>query len=108
MASILTVALVMGCAVCFIVCDTMAAHWGKNGSNLALVAVIICSPAGYLLFGYLNKKFQLSVVAGWVNVSICIGTVLVGWLLFKDELTIRHWIGLSLAVASIVVLMTGR
>ena len=99
---------VVGCAACFITCDTLAATWAKQGSNKALVALILLSPAGYLAFGYLNTKFQLALVAGWVNVLIAIGTILVGWLLFKDQLSMRHWCGLALALASIVVLTTGK
>lgn len=99
---------VVGCALCFVFCDSMAALWGKKGNLWALAALIIFSPAGYLMFGYLNMKFKLALVAGWVNVLIAIGTILVGWLAFREQLSSRELCGLGLAIVAIAVLMTGK
>jgi multidrug transporter EmrE-like cation transporter len=92
------------CALLFVVCDTLAANWGKNGSTSSLVAVIFLAPFSYLLFGYLNQHYPLSVVSAWVVVILCICTVLIGIFYFKDPLTTRQMVGLALAIVAISLL----
>lgn len=93
------------CGGLFILCDSLAAHWGKNQSITSLIAVIILAPFSYILFGYLNQKYPLSIISAWIVLAICIGTVLIGIFVFNDQLTFKQCIGLALAILSISLLI---
>lgn len=93
------------CAGLFVICDTLAANWGKNGSFASLVIVIILAPFSYGLFGYLNQKYPLSIVSAWVVLVLCISTVLIGIFYFHDQLSLQQGIGLGLAIVSILLLV---
>ena len=97
--------IVIVCGGLFILCDSLAAHWGKNNSINALIAVILIAPLSYILFGYLNQRYALSVISAWTVLVICIGTVLVGIFFFHDQLTLKQSIGLFMAIISITLLI---
>jgi multidrug transporter EmrE-like cation transporter len=100
-----TLGLVCGCAACFIVCDIISALWAKTNNIKYLLAVILLAPFGYIFFGFLNSRYQLSEVGGWVNIAIAVGTVSIGIVFFGDELTARKMAGLVLAFIAVVLLM---
>lgn len=95
---------VLLCSALFVACDTLAANWGKNGSTSSLVTVIVLAPFSYVLFGYLNQRYALSVVSAWVVLALCISTVLIGLTYFHDPVTPRQSAGLALAVVAISLL----
>ena len=94
------------CASLFVVCDTLAAHWGKNGSTASLIAVIILAPFSYILFGYLNQRYPLAIVSAWVVLVLCVATVLIGIFFFGDHLTFRQGIGVVLAIIAMSLLVS--
>lgn len=93
------------CASLFVVCDVLAANWGKNGSILSLVAMILLAPFSYVLFGYLNQKYPLSVISAWVVLALCVSTVFIGIVFFHDQLSLRQGVGVALAVVAISLLV---
>jgi multidrug transporter EmrE-like cation transporter len=98
-------ALLFACALLFVVCDGLAANWGKTGSQRSLVAVVALAPFSYILFGYVNKKMALAVSSAWVTLFLCISTVLIGFFYFGETLTGRQIAGLILAILAIVLLI---
>lgn len=89
------------CALAFSVCDTLVAHWAKNGSHTALAVAMILAPVGYLLFGYLNTRVDLSIAGGLVNASIVLFTALAGYFLFGETDIKRS------QIVGLVFIMTG-
>ena len=92
------------CAALFVLCDALAANWGKNGSTASLLAVVVLAPVSYALFGYLNQRYALSVLSAWVVLALCISTVLIGLFYFHDEVSLRQYAGLGLAVVAVSLL----
>ena len=92
------------CAALFIICDGLAANWGKNGSTFSLYLLLISSPLAYLAFGYLNQRYALSVASAWIVLTVCVSSILMGIFLFDDQLTMRQGAGLVLAICSVSLL----
>ncbi len=98
--------VLMACASMFVICDTLAAHWGKNGSLVSLALAVILAPLSYILFGYLNQKYPLAVASAWITLILCLSTVLIGIFFFNDQPSTRQWIGLVLAIIAMSLLVT--
>lgn len=94
----------LGAAALFILCDSLAAHWGKTQSWVSLAIVLVLGPFAYILFGLLNESKSLAVSSGMVNIMLIIGTVLVSVFVFKESLTLREWIGLGFGVIALVLM----
>jgi multidrug transporter EmrE-like cation transporter len=62
------------------------------------------APFGYILFGKLNESTSLSIASGLVNMTIIIGTVLVGVFIFHDALTTKQIIGLLFAILAVALM----
>lgn len=88
----------------FIVCDSLSANWGKTGNITSLIIMFNLAPFGYILFGKLNESTSLSIASGLVNMTIIIGTVLVGIFVFHDTLSTRQIIGLVSAVLAVALM----
>ncbi len=97
-------AAIIVCSALFVICDALAANWGKNNSSASLVAVIVLAPFTYAMFGYLNQRYALSILSAWVVLGLCVSTVFIGIFYFHDEISTRQGIGLGLAVAAISLL----
>ena len=89
----------------FVLCDFLAAKWGKHGSTAALIAVIPLAPFSYIMFGYLSQKYPLAVISSWTVLAICLCTVALGIFYFGDELTYRQGAGVLLSLLSIALLV---
>jgi drug/metabolite transporter (DMT)-like permease len=98
------VLLILGAAALFTLCDSLAADWGRSDRARSLVLVLAVGPVAYLLFGYLARHTPLALVSGYVNVTMAVGTMLVGVLVFGDVLSARQWCGIGLAVGGLVLL----
>lgn len=96
-----TVAISALCALAFSFCDTLAAHWGRNGSLFALIGIFLLGPIGYLFFGYLNTRVELAVAGGLVNALIVVFTALAGTFVF-GEVNLTH-----LQVSGLVMIIVG-
>ena len=94
------------CSMLFVLCDFLAAKWGKQQSMISLYVLIPLAPFSYILFGYLNQKYPLAVVSAWVVLWICLSTVLLGIFYFGDELTGRQSAGLVMAVFAMVLFLS--
>jgi len=103
---ILRFVILAACASLFVICDSLAAHWGKNNSLPALITVIFLAPFSYILFGYLNQKYPLAVVSAWVTIVLCITTVLIGFFFFNDTVSLRQGLGITLAISAMLLLVT--
>lgn len=99
------IALFFGCAVLFIVCDVLAANWGKNNSQASLVALLLVAPLAYVVFGYLNEQHALSVVSAWIVLVVCVSSVLLGLFVFDDQLTAKQGAGVALAIVAGALLL---
>lgn len=97
--------LIISSAGMFILADSLAANWGKNGSITSILLMCVIAPLGYLLFGKLNSMQSLSVSSGLVNMILIVGTVIVGITIFQDEVTTRQWIGLCLAFLAVAFMI---
>ena len=91
----------------FVLCDSLSAYWAKGNRTWPIVVVILLSPAGYLFFAYLNKYQKLGVAGMIVNLGIAIGSVVVGFLVFKERLTPREMIGAVIGIIAIYVIASG-
>lgn len=92
------------CAALFIICDALAANWGKNNSTLSLYLLLVAAPFAYLAFGYLNQKYALAVASAWIVLTVCVSSVLMGMFIFDDKLTARQGVGIVLAIGSVCLL----
>lgn len=94
------------CALAFTLCDTLAASWAKQGSNVALLLALVLSPLGYLFFAYLNTRIQLALVSGLVNAFIVIFTTIAGVVFFGEtQFTYLQIIGLSSIVIGVCLVL---
>ena len=97
-------AVVLICAAMFILCDGFSAHWGKTGSGRSLAVVMLLSPVSYWAFAVINTRLNLAVTGALVNTIVVAGAVLVGALVFKEEVSVAQYIGIALALISIALL----
>ncbi len=95
---------IVGTAAVFVLCDSLAALWGKRDHRIALILFILLSPLGYCCFGLLNRNTSLSAASGLVNVFLIMGTVSVGIYFFDEKLGIREIAGLGFAIMAIILL----
>ena len=92
------------CGGLFTLCDSLSANWGKTGDLKSIAIVCLLSPSTYLFFGFLNKQVKLGVAGSLVNLTIVIGTVLVGTFYFHEVLSRTQMLGLAFAGLAIVLL----
>ena len=96
--------LLLSSTVFFVLCDALAAHWGKSKSIASLLIVILVSPLCYILFGTINKYRSLATSASVINMLALVGTILVGVVIFREGLSLRQTIGISFAFLAIFLL----
>ena len=97
-------AVVLLCAGLFIVCDGFSAHWGKTGSGRSLVIVMLLSPVSYFAFAFINKRLNLAVTGALVNTIVVAGALIVGAVVFKEEVSAAQYIGIALALIAVTLL----
>jgi drug/metabolite transporter (DMT)-like permease len=101
-----TLALSALCAFAFSLCDTLAAHWAKNGSRTALAGAIVLGPIGYIIFGYINTRVDLAVAGGLVNALIVVFTALAGIFLFREtQLSSAQITGLAFILIGVILVV---
>jgi multidrug transporter EmrE-like cation transporter len=96
--------LVLSSTAVFILCDALAANWGKNKSTASLILVVLVSPICYLLFGMLNEHKSLATSSAVINILALVGTILVGVIVFREGLLPRQMFGISFAFFAILLL----
>ena len=62
------------------------------------------APFSYALFALINKRIDLAIAGALVNTIIVVGAVLVGVLVFREQLSTTQYIGIGLALASVTLL----
>jgi len=58
----------------------------------------------YLLLVLINKGFEGSLIFPVLNVSIILGSALLGYTVFKEKLSKRQWLGFALGLACILLI----
>lgn len=96
--------LLMSSTIVFVLCDALAANWGKSKSTASLLLVVLVSPLCYILFGIINKHQSLATSAAVINMLALVGTILVGVIVFREGLTPRQMVGISFAFFAIFLL----
>jgi multidrug transporter EmrE-like cation transporter len=96
--------LTLGAAASFVMCDGLAAYWGKSKSLGTFVFFVLAAPLSYILFGLINEHKTLVVSAGIVNMCVLIGTTLVGIFVFQEALSSRQIVGLGFALIAIFLI----
>jgi len=96
--------IVFACAGLFILCDGLSAHWGKTGSGRSLVIVMLLSPVSYFAFAFINKRLNLAVTGALVNTIVVAGALIVGAVVFKEEVSAAQYIGIALALIAVTLL----
>ncbi|WP_246688573.1 MULTISPECIES: hypothetical protein [unclassified Mesorhizobium] len=96
--------VVLVCAALFILCDGLSAHWGKTGSGRSLAVVMLLSPVSYFAFAMINTRLNLAVTGALVNTIVVAGAVLVGALVFKEEVSAAQYLGIALALIAVTLL----
>ena len=96
--------VVLACAALFILCDGLSAHWGKTGSGRSLAVVMILSPISYFAFAFINTRLNLAVTGALVNTIVVAGAVLVGAIVFKEEVSTAQYLGIALALVALTLL----
>ncbi|TPI41050.1 hypothetical protein FJW07_07255 [Mesorhizobium sp. B3-1-9] len=97
-------AVVLPCAALFILCDGLSAHWGKTGSGRSLAIVMLLSPVSYFMFAFINTRLNLAVTGALVNTIVVAGAVLVGAVVFKEDVSKAQYLGIALALAAVTLL----
>ena len=98
-------ALIVACALIFILCDAFSASWGRNDDIRSLAIMCILAPIGYFIFGLINRNSNLAVSSGIVNMILIIGTIIISIFYFGDALTIRQSLGLIFAVTAVALMI---
>lgn len=101
---ILVWCVVLLCAGLFILCDGLSAHWGKTGNGRSLAIVMLLSPLSYWAFALINTRLNLAVTGTLVNTIVVAGAVLVGAIVFKEEVSSTQYIGIALALIAMTLL----
>ena len=96
--------VVLLCAALFILCDGLSAHWGKTGSGRSLAIVMLLSPVCYFAFALINTRLNLAVTGALVNTIVVAGAVLVGAVVFKEDVSKAQYLGIALALAAVTLL----
>lgn len=94
---------IAACTLVFISSDSIAAQWGKSGSNKWLIPLFLLSPIGYLMFGILNKKYTLAQTSIAVNMGMLVGTLLVGFFIFKEPVSPKIFAAFFAAIIAILL-----
>ncbi|WP_256749790.1 hypothetical protein [Mesorhizobium sp. Mes31] len=96
--------VVLVCAGLFILCDGLSAHWGKTGSGRSLAYVMLLSPISYGAFALINTRLNLAVTGALVNTIVVAGAMLVGAIVFKEEVSSLQYVGIGLALIAVTLL----
>ena len=96
--------VVLLCAALFILCEGLSAHWGKTGSGRSLAIVMLLSPVCYFAFALINTRLNLAVTGALVNTIVVAGAVLVGAIVFKEDVSKAQYLGIALALAAVTLL----
>jgi drug/metabolite transporter (DMT)-like permease len=96
--------VVLVCAGLFILCDGLSAHWGKTGSGRSLAYVMLLSPISYGAFAIINTRLNLAVTGALVNTIVVAGAMLVGAIVFKEEVSSLQYVGIGLALIAVTLL----
>ena len=96
--------VVLVCAGLFILCDGLSAHWGKTGSGRSLAYVMLLSPISYGAFALINTRLNLAVTGALVNTIVVAGAMLVGAIVFKEEVSSLQFVGRGLALFGVTLL----
>lgn len=73
-------------------------NWGNWVLGLSIVMIEL----GYLLV--YRKGWQISLTASYVNISVAVLLLIIGYLMFKERLNIYNIAGVILAVVSLILL----
>src|SRR5262245_50421893 len=101
---LMVLTIVLLCAGLFILCDGFSAHWGKTGSGRSLAVVMLLSPVSYFAFALINTRLNLAVTGALVNTIVVAGAVLVGAIVFREEVSTSQYLGIALALIAITLL----
>ena len=93
--------LIGSCSLLFILCDGLSAHWAKTGHLGGIGAVTLLAPVTYLVFALIVQRSNLAIGATTVNMLTVVGGVVVGVLLFKEQVSTPQYLGIGLAVVSL-------
>lgn len=97
-------AVVLLCAALFILCDGFSAHWGKTGSYRSLAIVMLLAPVSYFAFAFINTRLNLAVTGAMVDTIVVAGALIVGAVVFKEEVSAAQYIGIALALIAVTLL----
>jgi multidrug transporter EmrE-like cation transporter len=88
--------------------NAVGTTWAQGGmkANLAFVAILLISPLVFLSFGFVAARLGLAAASATIDTLLTVGTMLAGLIWFGEwhEMSARSMVGLSLALAGIVVL----
>lgn len=80
--------------------DTLSCEWnGYMGSSIFLYGL------SFLVYSYVLKKMALNVAAPVMSVATLVCVVLLSFLFFKEELSIRQISGLFLGAIAVLLLL---
>jgi len=99
--------LALGCALLFILCDGLSAHWAKTGARHGVGWVVLLAPAAYVLFALVVERRELALGGALINTLAVVGSVLVGAVLFKEQISLGQYCGIGLAIMSITLINVG-
>lgn len=65
---------------------------------------MLLSPLSYWAFAFINTRLDLAVTGALVNTIVVAGAVLVGAVVFKEEVSSLQYIGIAFALISVTLL----
>lgn len=98
------IGLILTCSIFLVISDSLMKKWTVTGFYIWWLFAIILYAVGLTIGCQSFLTRNISVVVALVNVLNIVLIIPVGWFFFKETLSIREIIGITLAIISIVVL----
>ncbi len=99
--------MLIASAICLPMLKAVLAAMRHAPTRRALVICVLCEPCFYFLFETFALRYTSSSQAGMVIALLPLTVAAGAWLLLKDRLSARTWLGFALAVIGVIWLTLG-
>jgi len=89
---------------------TFAEYSSKLFSNTTALKWAFLAWVGYSInvffwLGALKSKNELAIISTFLSIAYVISSVILGYVIFGETITIKQWIGIILAICAIALLV---
>lgn len=96
--------LIMFAVIFEVIADILFKYWTINTKNLLLIGGVILYSIGTVIWAYSLKYEYLSKAITIFTIINLIAVVLVGLLIFKEDISMINKIGLILGIVSVILI----